>query len=128
MFSIGQAPAVTYTIRSPESFWNAPLQDTLREIKLMVKRVFITSDMGEGYLPKWASWLKAVVDADDLPLTVGAGYFANEHDAKTYFSTVPLSKSEVGLSSLSETVMINLYDRHPAATNLVPWDTLATGE
>lgn len=36
----------------------------------MVKRVFITSDMGEGYLPKWASWLKAIVDADDLPLNV----------------------------------------------------------
>ena len=59
MFSIGHAPAVTYTIRSPESFWNAPLQDTLREIKLMVKRVFITNDLGEDGVAKWASWLKA---------------------------------------------------------------------
>ena len=28
----------------------------------MVKRVFITSDLGEDAMPKWASWIKAVVD------------------------------------------------------------------
>jgi len=39
-------------------------------IKLMVKRVFITSDFGEASLPKWASWIRAIVDADDLPLNV----------------------------------------------------------
>lgn len=36
----------------------------------MVKRVFITSDLGEDVLPKWANWVKVVIDADDLPLNV----------------------------------------------------------
>ncbi|KAF8312260.1 heat shock protein Hsp90, partial [Clavulina sp. PMI_390] len=39
-------------------------------IRLLVKRVFITSDFGDNGLPKWISWLKAIVDADDLPLNV----------------------------------------------------------
>jgi heat shock protein beta len=28
----------------------------------MVKRVFITSDLGENAMPKWATWVKVVVD------------------------------------------------------------------
>ena len=28
----------------------------------MVKRVFITSDLGKYALPQWASWVKAVID------------------------------------------------------------------
>lgn len=33
-----------------------------KDLKLMVKRVFITSDFGEYGLPQWASWVKAVID------------------------------------------------------------------
>jgi heat shock protein beta len=28
----------------------------------MVKRVFITNNLGEEPLPKWASWVKVVID------------------------------------------------------------------
>lgn len=35
----------------------------------MVKRVFITSDLGENALPKWASWVKVVIDGKLKPFT-----------------------------------------------------------
>ncbi|KAI0723162.1 Hsp90 protein-domain-containing protein [Earliella scabrosa] len=51
-------------------YWQNPLQSKTKDIRLMVKRVFITSDLGEDTLPKWANWVKVVVDAEDLPLNV----------------------------------------------------------
>lgn len=45
----------------PESFWQGS-PTPIRGIRLMVKRTFITSDFGEDYLPKWASWVKAIID------------------------------------------------------------------
>ncbi|KAF8760295.1 Heat shock protein Hsp90 [Rhizoctonia solani] len=52
-----------------EKFWQSAKPE-LNNIRLMVKRVFITSDLGPNAMPKWLSWLKAIVDADDLPLNV----------------------------------------------------------
>ncbi|KAJ3810029.1 Hsp90 protein-domain-containing protein [Lentinula aff. lateritia] len=48
---------------SEDSYWQQPLLSQSKDIKLMVKRVFITNDLGEDALPKWASWVKVVVDA-----------------------------------------------------------------
>lgn len=53
----------------PDDYWQGS-QTATKGIRLMVKRTFITSDLGEDYLPKWASWVKAIIDADDLPLSV----------------------------------------------------------
>jgi heat shock protein beta len=39
----------------------------VNNVRLMVKRVFITDDLGEEYMPRWLSFLKVTVDADDLP-------------------------------------------------------------
>jgi len=53
----------------PMDFWNSQKPGGT-DFRLLVKRVFITSDLGENALPKWISWLKVIVDADDLPLNV----------------------------------------------------------
>ncbi|KAG8884080.1 hypothetical protein FRB97_005303 [Tulasnella sp. 331] len=53
----------------PKDFWNSP-KATTDGVRMFVKRVFITSDLGEDALPKWISWIRAIVDADDLPLNV----------------------------------------------------------
>lgn len=50
------------SLNSPESYWQAGIQGDAKDVRLMVKRVFITNDLGEDALPKWASWVKAVVD------------------------------------------------------------------
>ncbi|KAF9055246.1 HSP90-domain-containing protein [Hymenopellis radicata] len=52
------------------AYWQQPLEYQSKDVRLMVKRVFITNDLGEDALPKWAGWVKVVVDADDLPLNV----------------------------------------------------------
>lgn len=53
-----------------DSHWQqvGPLEQ--KDIRLMVKHVFITSEFGTDRLPKWASWVQVIIDADDLPLNV----------------------------------------------------------
>jgi heat shock protein beta len=55
---------------SEDSHWQqiGPLEQ--KDIRLMVKHVFITSEFGSDRLPKWASWVRVIIDADDLPLNV----------------------------------------------------------
>jgi heat shock protein beta len=50
----------------PKDFWQK-IASGLNNVRLMVKRVFITDDMGEQFMPRWLSFLKVTVDADDLP-------------------------------------------------------------
>ncbi|KAG1770099.1 Hsp90 protein-domain-containing protein [Suillus occidentalis] len=56
--------------RLSEEFFNKPLDNAAKDVRLLVKHVFITSDLGEYGLPKWASWVKVIIDADDPPLNV----------------------------------------------------------
>lgn len=44
---------------------------TLDSLKLFVRRVFITSDLGKDYLERHLNWVKVFIDVDDLPLNVG---------------------------------------------------------
>jgi len=50
------------TCNRGDDYWRKSSKHISTGIKLMVKRVFITSDLGEFALPQWASWVKVVVD------------------------------------------------------------------
>ncbi|EGN93056.1 hypothetical protein SERLA73DRAFT_79097 [Serpula lacrymans var. lacrymans S7.3] len=56
--------------RLEDAYWQQPIDQVSKDFRLLVKHVFITSDLGEDGLPKWASWVRVIVDADDLPLNV----------------------------------------------------------
>jgi len=53
----------------PADFWHGPTIVN-QDVRLFNKRVFVTNDLGEDTLPKWVSWIKAIIDAEDLPLNV----------------------------------------------------------
>jgi len=48
--------------RREENYWKDPAVSTNKHFRLMVKRVFITSDLGDNFLPKWAGWIRVIVD------------------------------------------------------------------
>ncbi|KAI0084023.1 hypothetical protein BDY19DRAFT_899301 [Irpex rosettiformis] len=56
-------------------------------------------------------------DADDLPLTLGAGYFADEHDAKKYFAKVSAPKNQT--SSCNKFGAMGYYGHWGAVSGLV---------
>jgi heat shock protein beta len=60
-----------------ENFWQGS-QLATDGIRLLVKRTFITSDLGEDYLPKWACWVKAIIDGARIP-TFGSKNLDSSH-------------------------------------------------
>jgi heat shock protein 90kDa beta len=50
-------------------------------VELFVRRVFITNDLNE-FLPKWLSFLKVIIDSDDLPLNVSRETLQNHSSLK----------------------------------------------
>jgi heat shock protein beta len=50
----------------PKDFWTN-MKAGINNVRLYVKRVFITDELGKEYMPRWLSFLKVTVDADDLP-------------------------------------------------------------
>lgn len=75
---------------SEDNFWQQALNHRGQDIKLMVKRTFITNDLGVHSLPKWASWLKAVVD----------GLYA--HASLSFSDSAPIPQLRIYLSTSLE--------------------------
>jgi hypothetical protein len=45
---------------------NKPLDNSAKDVRLLVKHVSITSDLGEYGLPTWASWVKVIIDGKSV--------------------------------------------------------------
>ena len=45
-----------------DDYWQKPLEYKSKDVKLLVKRTYITSDLGDSTLPQWAAWVKVVID------------------------------------------------------------------
>lgn len=58
----------------PNDFWSGPTID-VKDVRIHNKRVFITNDLGEDALPKWMSWIKAIVDGTFYFLTYTPFFF-----------------------------------------------------
>ncbi|CAG8523026.1 582_t:CDS:2, partial [Scutellospora calospora] len=54
--------------KAPDNLFQK-VQDFARNVKLFVKRVFITDEFLD-FIPKYLAFIKAVIDADDIPLNV----------------------------------------------------------
>lgn len=62
--------ALMYIPNSLPKDWWTQVRNGANNVRLMVKRVFITDDLGPQFMPRWLSFVKITVDADDLPLNV----------------------------------------------------------
>ncbi|BGP44319.1 hypothetical protein JCM10450v2_000130 [Rhodotorula kratochvilovae] len=55
----------------PNDFYSKGDYVSQESLKLFVRRVFITNDLGKDYLERHLNWVKVFIDVDDLPLNVG---------------------------------------------------------
>lgn len=61
--------ALIYVPKSPPANFYEPTHVPEKNVRLHVRKVFITDELPD-FLPKWMSFVKAIVDSDDIPLSV----------------------------------------------------------
>ncbi|TPX54310.1 hypothetical protein PhCBS80983_g05975 [Powellomyces hirtus] len=61
--------SILFVPKKPNPAFLQSGDDWTHNVKLFVRRVFITDEL-LGFLPRWLSFLKGLVDSDDLPLNV----------------------------------------------------------
>ncbi|KAJ3333532.1 hypothetical protein HDU93_008486, partial [Gonapodya sp. JEL0774] len=73
--------------------------DSVWNIKLYVRRVFITDEL-PGFLPRWLTFLKGLVDSDDFPLNVSRETLQNS-DILKFIKNKIISKALEMFKSIS---------------------------
>lgn len=76
---------------------------SLESLKLFVRRVFITSDLGKDFLPRHLNWIKVFIDVDDLPLNVGRDSLQK---TKALLQIKKNLSKRVGISIVTSTIFV----------------------
>lgn len=82
-------------------FEQAPLDRKPRNIRLYVKRVFISDSFDEELVPRWLGFIKGVVDSSDLPLNVSREILQESRIVRTIRKQL-VSRSLAMLKQLAE--------------------------
>ena len=96
--------ALVYIPKKPDTELFRAVRDVHKNVKLYIRRVFITDELSQeqgGYLPKWLMFVHVVIDSDDLPLNVSRETL-QQHKALMIIKKKIISKVIDRLQTMSE--------------------------
>ncbi|KAI8593256.1 Hsp90 protein-domain-containing protein [Geranomyces variabilis] len=111
--------SILYIPKRPSQSFLQPGDDWSKNVRLFVRRVFITDDL-TGFLPRWLSFLKGLVDSDDLPLNVSRETLQQHSIIKVIKKRVIAKAIDMlrSLASKDEKKYLEFWEQYGAAIKL----------